>query len=224
MRVQSGQVAVGLAALLLGVMIAVQLRLRTVVPPSTNTSQLLTLLKQSDQKRTELSQQVAHLNSLLNGRLEKRAAAERLAKELTADQILAGTIPVKGPGLVIEWSNGNAPQAYQITDIDLLLLVNELRAAGAEAIAINGQRITGQTEIRSAANYILINDTQTQAPYTIRAIGAPGTLMGALMLAGGLYDESQQEGLHMTIKKGSTVHIPAAQSTPLTHISQDTQP
>lgn len=224
MRVQSGQIAVGLAALLLGLMVAVQFRLREVVPPPTATNQLLALLKQADQKRSQLSQQVTHLNMLLDQKLSRQASAKHLNGELTQAEILAGTVPVKGPGVTVTWSNGSAPVAYQITDIDLLLLVNELRAAGAEAISINGQRITAQTEIRSAANYILINQAQTQAPFTVKAIGQPQALSGALTLAGGLYDESQQEGLSMTITKDQSVDIPAAPPAVLTNISQKTSP
>ncbi|NMP24241.1 DUF881 domain-containing protein [Sulfobacillus sp. DSM 109850] len=220
MRVQSGQIAVGLAALLLGLMVAVQFRLQQVVPPASNTNQLLSLLKQADQKRTQLSQQVAHLNMELDRRLSQKASAQRLEHQLTQEEILAGTVPVQGPGVVVTWANGNAPAAYQITDIDLLLMVNELRAAGAEAISINGQRITAETEIRSAANYILINDTQTAAPFTIKAIGQANQLAGALTLAGGLYDESQQEGLSMTITKKHAVVIPAAPPAILSNIAQ----
>jgi uncharacterized protein YlxW (UPF0749 family) len=105
-----------------------------------------------------------------------------------------------------------------------VLLVNELRAAGAEAISINGQRITAQTEIRSAANYILINEAQSQAPFTIKAIGSPHALAGALTLAGGLYDDSQQEGLSMTISQDHSVSIPAAPPTVLSNISQKSSP
>ncbi len=220
MRVQSGQIAVGLAALLLGLMVVVQIRLQKVVPPPTATNQLLTLLKQADNKRSQLSQEVAHLNMQLDKRLSQQASAAKLKQLLTQDEILAGTVPVTGPGVVVKWSNGNAPAAYQLTDIDLLLLVNELRAAGAEAISINGQRITAQTEIRSAAGYILINDSQSNAPFTIQAIGTPGTLAGALTLSGGLFDQSQQEGLSMSIKKTQSVNIPAAPPAVLTNISQ----
>lgn len=224
MRVQSGQIAVGLAALLLGLMVAVQFKLRDVVPPPSNTTQLLALLKQADQKRTQLSQQVAHLHMQLDQRLSREASARRLKQELTQDEILAGTVPVKGPGVTVVWSNSGAPAAYQITDIDLLLLVNELRAAGAEAISINGQRITAQTEIRSAANYILINEAQSQSPFTVKAIGQPSALAGALTLAGGLYDESKQEGLSMTIDKSQSISIPAAPPAVLSNISQKQSP
>lgn len=209
-RLKSGRVAVGLAALLLGVMIALQFRLQRIVPPPTATDQLLSLLKSSDQKRAQLTAEVAHLNMLLDQKLTQAAAAKRLSSQLLDAEMLAGTIPVKGPGITVFWGNGQAPSGYQLTDIDLLLMVNELRAAGAQAIAINGQRITGETEIRSAANYILINGSQQSAPFTIEAIGSASTLEDALTLPGGLFDESQQEGRVMTIQQAKTERIPAA--------------
>ncbi|PSR34813.1 MAG: DUF881 domain-containing protein [Sulfobacillus benefaciens] len=209
MRWQSGQVAVAFAALVLGVMIALQFRLQRIVPPPTATGQLLTLLKNSDQKKAQLVAEVAHLNMLLDQKLTQVAAARRLSAQLIQAEMLAGTIPVKGPGITVVWGNGQAPSGYQLTDIDLLLMVNELRAAGAEAIAINGQRITAQTEIRSAANYILINGSQQGAPFTIQAIGNPGTLKDALTLPGGLFDQSQQEGRVMSISEIKVEHVPA---------------
>ena len=133
-QLRSGRVAVGFAALLLGVMIAMQFRLQRIVPPPTATDQLLALLKSSDQKRAQLTAEVAHLNALLNQKLTQAAAAQRLSQQLVQAEMLAGTIPVQGPGITVIWSNGQAPSAYQLTDIDLLLLVNELRAAGAQAI------------------------------------------------------------------------------------------
>ena len=224
MRIESGRIAMGFSAMLLGLMVAVQFRLQQIVPPPTNNGQLLSLLKKSDLRRQQLTQEVAKLNAQLDAKLSQAAAARKLTNQLVATQILAGTIGVQGPGVTIQWSNGTAPSAYQLSDINLLLLVNELRAAGAEAIAINGQRITGLTEIRSAANYILINQTQEAAPFTITAIGAPSTLESALKLPGGLYDVSQQEGLNMTISHSSHIVIPAAPPTSLTSISSASTP
>jgi uncharacterized protein YlxW (UPF0749 family) len=208
---------VGAAALLVGVMGALQFRLQQVVPPPTDTQQLLTLLKQSDQRRDELQKEVSRLQAELNQKLSAQAAARRLSQELTQAEMLAGTIPVEGPGIIVTWDNGSAPAGYQITDIDLLLMVNELRAAGAEAIAINGERITGQTEIRSAGNYILINNRQEAAPFTIEAIGPTETMRQALTLPGGLVDESQQEGRTISITTSSLLRLPAAVPPPVNY-------
>jgi len=72
---------------------------------------------------------------------------------------------------------------------DLLKLVNELNAAGAEAIAINDERIIATTEIRNAGNYIVINTNRYSAPFEIKAIGNPDTLEAALKLLGGVADD-----------------------------------
>ncbi|MCY0886186.1 MAG: DUF881 domain-containing protein [Firmicutes bacterium] len=209
--------AVGLGALILGMMLAVQVRLQRVVPPPTDTNQLLTLLRTEDARKQALTREVAHLQALLNQRMTAAAAARRLSRELTTAQILAGTVPVHGPGIEVQWSNGTAPPGYQLTDIDLLLMVNELRAAGAEAISINGQRITALSEIRQAANYIVINDTQEDPPFTIDAIGPPKTLRDALTLPGGLVSVSQQEGRSITVSLRSMLTIPATTAPSLSY-------
>jgi uncharacterized protein YlxW (UPF0749 family) len=209
-RLDAGRLMVGLAALLVGVMVAMQVRLQRIVPPPTKTETLLTLLKQADVHRNQLQHEVARLQTQLESKLSQEAAAHRLTQELTQAEILAGTVPVKGPGVIIHWGNGTAPAAFQIQDIDLLLMVNELRAAGAEAIAINGQRITGMTEIRNASNYILINSSQQAAPFTIEAIGPASTLQQAITLPGGLMDQSISEGRTMTIKPATSLTLPAA--------------
>jgi uncharacterized protein YlxW (UPF0749 family) len=209
-RIDSGRLMVGAAALILGIMVAVQFRLQRVVPPPTQTETLLTLLRQADQHQTALERQVARLQAELDQRLTQEAAARRLAHELTTAEILAGTVPVKGPGIVVQWGNGSAPPAFQIQDIDLLLMVNELRAAGAEAIAINGQRITAETEIRNAGTYILINNAEEAAPFTIEAIGPVSTMIQALRLPGGILDQSVSEGRTMTITPEKSLTLPAA--------------
>lgn len=209
-RLDSGRVMVGLAAMLVGVFLVVQARLQRIVPPPTQTQQLLQELKQADQHRSALANQVSRLQQELNTKLSEQTAAQHLDHELIKAEMLAGTIQVKGPGITVTWSNGSAPVAFQIADLDLLQLVNELRASGAEAIAINGQRITAESEIRNASNYILINNTQEGAPFTIQAIGPAQTMTQALELPGGLQQVSNSAGQIMTIKNSPHLVLPAA--------------
>lgn len=214
MRFDAGRLMGGLAALLFGVVLVVQARLQHIVPPPTETQTLLTQLKQADQRQQQLAREVARLQQDLNARLTAQAAARRLDQELIQAEMLAGTVAVQGPGITIQWGNGSAPLAFQIEDLDLLQMVNELRAAGAEAIAINGQRITAQTEIRNAANYILINSTQEAAPFTIQAIGPISTMTQAIELPGGLQQVSEAAGRTMTITPSRHLVLPAAALNP----------
>jgi len=115
-----------------------------------------------------------------------RAALERLESE-------NGLLAVRGPGL--EVTLGDAPprretdpvtgqeQTIQpdengrITDRDLQIVVNALWAAGAEAIAVDGRRITSTSTIREAGGAILVDFFPVTTPYTIDAIGDPDRLL-----------------------------------------------
>ena len=101
-----------------------------------------------------------------------------LQAELDRFAILAGTRGVDGGGIVIRLSDSPAgkrgdPESadFQIQDVDLQLVVNALWSAGAEAIAVNGQRIVGTTAIRSAGGAVLVNYHVLASPYRVVAIG-----------------------------------------------------
>lgn len=87
------------------------------------------------------------------------------------------------------------------------MLVNELNAAGAEAIAINDERIISTTEIRDAGDYIVINTNRHSAPFEIKALGNPDTLEASLMLLGGVAD-TLGEDLEIKIRKENSIKIP----------------
>ena len=103
-------------------------------------------------------------------------------------RIEAGTVPVQGPGMLMTITPKD-PQARPVGDQELLMVVNELNAAGAEAIAINGSRIVASSEIRLAGSHVNINGRPTAAPYVIEAIGPTQTLIAALQLYGGMVDQ-----------------------------------
>ncbi len=107
-----------------------------------------------------------------------RAAAERLA----ALELAAGVGPVTGAGLVVRLDDAPAEDADaqarggdvgdgRVQDRDLQDVVNALWASGAEAVSINGLRLTAQTAIRSAGEAILVDFRPLSPPYTVRAVG-----------------------------------------------------
>ena len=123
--------------------------------------------------------------------LQKRANSPSLAREhQTAVAIaplaaLAGTAEVSGPGLQIVANN--APNAVGtadggvILDTDLQDLVNALWTAGAEAITINGHRLTSLSAIRFAGRAITVDYRSLTPPYVIDALGNPDTLPARLL-------------------------------------------
>lgn len=97
---------------------------------------------------------------------------------------VSGFTPVTGPGIRIELDNGafsGDPDTEHIRDSDLALLVNALFTAGAEAIAINGQRISPRTAIRNSGTAIEVNSTGIAPPYIVQAIGNNDTLSSRLV-------------------------------------------
>lgn len=147
---------------------------------------------------------------------ESREAKDNLAgtqTALTDARMKAGLTGVSGPGLVILirprtfTSNGVKKIVKAITDEELLLLLNELNAAGAEAVSINGHRIVAMSAIRLAGDFININMVATAMPYEIRALGEPSTLEAAMRLYGGIVDR-YGEFYEISLEKSDKVDVP----------------
>ncbi len=131
----------------------------------------------------------------------------KLLEELDIVRIFAGMVDVKGKGVIITLEDN----FYTVEDRDILPVVNELRAAGAQAIsvgdAVSDERITAMTEIRAAPPYIMINGVQITSPVTIKAIGDPEKLEHSLEMINGVAD-SLREYISVTIKQSDEVFIP----------------
>ena len=143
-----------------------------------------------------------------------------IKKDLDESNILAGITSVKGPGIKVilddttaieeinQLAGYNNPNVYIIHDTDILSIINELSAAGAEAFSVNGQRILVNTAIRCVGPLIQINGVNLQAPYEISAIGKPETMMGALNLRGGIVSEMKTDNINVSIEKFEEIIIP----------------
>lgn len=143
-----------------------------------------------------------------------------LNNEIEDLKILAGLEAIKGPGITVTLDDTRAinkiaadagfydPNVYVIHDSDILMVINELKAAGAEAISVNGQRIIATTEVRCAGPVIQINGIRLTAPFKISAVGAPDTLASSLKLRGGIIDSIEQADIDVNIEKLDSISIP----------------
>ncbi len=162
--------------------------------------QLLGLQRQVGKKEEEMAKQQSDAAAVLG--------------QLEAARMLAGVMPVEGPGVVVTLQdNQNASSASDISNFivheqDVRLVVNELRAAGAEALSINGQRLTGNSAIRCVGPTIIVNGVKSAAPFVITAIGDPTTLDHALKLPGGVL-QTLEEFVQIDIAKKDLVQLPA---------------
>ena len=122
-------------------------------------------------------------------------ASKLVEKELAEAKILAGTTAVTGNGIQVTLTD-NSEMQYAAKD--LWILVNELRAAGAEAITISDnnstERVVNTTDIVDISNkYILVNSNKISSPYIVTAIGDQAYLKSALSIKNGYIDTRQKE-------------------------------
>ncbi|MEA2647385.1 MAG: hypothetical protein QOE92_2468 [Chloroflexota bacterium] len=132
---------------------------------------LITGLAQSNQKlvdtRLSLTQQQQKLQGAVDSNQPAGVAA--LQEQLTQLQVLDGTIAVHGPGVRLHVGFGL--QVFELSD-----LANALRQLGAEAIAVNGVRLTAKSVIAESDGRLTIDGHAVAAPYDFAVIGDPGKL------------------------------------------------
>lgn len=176
-------------------------------------------LKNTQDEKSALKQQVDDLNQKLNSYINSASKYDTTIKNLQEDtekyKIIAGLTDMKGPGVIvtlndsdIQPKDGEDPNMFLVHDEDLLKVVNELKAGGAEAISINGQRLITTTEIRCVGPTININSTRYAPPYVIKAIGNPDTLQAALNLKGGIVDTLKYYGIKVDIQTSNSIIVP----------------
>lgn len=156
--------------------------------------------------REELGRRELQLASL-------QAAAERQTKEIEVAEreiedleVLSGLVAARGPGLVVEVSGGAGGVPFEL----LLDLVQELRDAGAEALAVNGWRLGASAFFGAKRDAVTVNGRPLRPPYRVSAIGDPSTLEGGLRIPGGAVETlSALPGAEVSLKRRRDVRVPA---------------
>ncbi len=146
----------------------------------------------------------------------KENSPELVSKLGNTALIESGACPVTGPGVVLTIAdsdekavNFSNPNVYVVHDEDMLNIINELRAAGAEAISLNGHRLVATSEIRCAGPTISVNNERSGPPFVIKAIGNPKTMVAALKMRGGIVETLSVWGIKVAIKMQDKIVIPA---------------
>lgn len=141
--------------------------------------------------------------------------SQAVQEMLDKANIAAGATCVTGPGIVLILDDRPNPQQqegaiyYALTYWNILSVINELNAAGAECISINGERITASSQISNQQTSILVNQVPVTSPYEIRAIGKAKTLESSLNLKGGEVQALTISGTRIQIQPSEKVEIPA---------------
>jgi uncharacterized protein YlxW (UPF0749 family) len=169
---------------------------RTLRIPSTQLEELAFSLRNQERNRAALETQVAELRARLadyeKAAAESRTSAAGVNRQLQDLRALVGLTALEGPGLVVTLNDstrppkaGEDPNKTILHYSDIAGVVAELWAAGAEAIAVNGERIVTSTGINCVGTTILCNTKRMAPPYVITAIGDPRRLGQYLRRPGG---------------------------------------
>ncbi len=143
-----------------------------------------------------------------------KEAGKLVEEELQQANKLLGKTDVEGTGIEIILKENDNEEISKINADDLLVIVNALKLAGAEAISINNQRIINMSDIvnintsNSYNLFIKVNGQRILSPYVIKAIGNQTYLEGELLGSGGYVDELKKIGHDVTIEKVNKLKIP----------------
>ena len=173
-------------------------------------SELIEVLNGLSGTTQRIQAEIARLQDS-KSRLEDETSAEQAALQQTEGEvdtlsILAGLVPVTGPGIRI-----TITEKTGAVDIDSMLdTIQELRAAGAEAMQINGAvRVVAQTSFEDGTGGILVDGTLVRSPYVIDVIGEPHTLAGSLTFPEGPKSQLEDDGASVTTEEQQSIEITA---------------
>ena len=212
-------VAVGVA----GLIIAMGVSARIINAPIVGEQReaLRARIAQADEQGDSLAEQVTALRQQLQVARAEDLDASQTGRALAVDvaryELVTGYTAVTGPGAVVTLSDAAVPDEddpalSRVLDSDVQSAVNGLWQAGAEAVAVNGQRITARTAIRSAAGAILVNYRPLTPPYQISAIGPPELSddFDATASAEDLRSVSRRFGIGFVTESADALALPAA--------------
>ena len=179
--------------------------------PEDLTRILASLNSAADALRDEISDLKLQLLSLQTSTQQDAAARQVAEDRLRSLEVLAGTVPVFGPGVEARVSDPSRAVTFDL----LISTVEELRDAGAEAIAINGHRLGAASWLSADAGHAQVDGVALEAPYVIDAVGDPATLDSGLRIPGGAVDTlTALANVTVDVHRQARLDLPALERTP----------
>lgn len=219
------QIALTAVALVIGFIFAVQSRTEQSIETGLQVSsgrlgEVAYRYRAEDQRQAVMRAEIADLRRQIADE-EQRAAADRrvtasLAAELGTLRTAAGLTEMRGPGVAVTIIDsrralrpGEDPNLVLIHYSDVRALINMLWSAGAEAIAVNDERIISTTGLSCVGTTILCNTRRMAPPYRVVAIGDPAALMAAAQARGGILAQLRAFEFPVTLTTGTDLVVPA---------------
>ncbi|MGA3674964.1 DUF881 domain-containing protein [Lysinibacillus agricola] len=170
------------------------------------------------ERNKELSEELTALQEKIR-KYEKSFVASKkdytkLVEEAEDLRLLLGDLNAEGKGIRITLQDGDYdpksanPNDYIVHESHVFKLLNELKISGAQAIAINGQRVLANSYIRCNGPVITIDGKQHPAPFVIEAVGDSATLMASLNLNGGIVDQLVNDNIVVSLEEEQKLLMP----------------
>jgi uncharacterized protein YlxW (UPF0749 family) len=220
----SVQVTLSMALLVLGFLIAAQIaaegpRIRySTEERSPLIATALELQAQQDTLKADilgLRQQIGQLEAQDPGAAE---SLRRLYADLEQARLAAGLIAISGPGLAFRFEDGTPGSGVDalVSAQDVRVLVQELWLAGAEGIAVNGERLAATSAVIDIGGSILVNSAYLAPPDEITAIGPPDLydrLQGSVAFVEFVQGRIERSGISLSVAQLDSVALPAFAGT-----------
>ena len=141
-----------------------------------------------------------------------------IEEQISNKEVLLGTTDVHGEGIIININDGND----LIHQEDIVILLDELKNAGAEAISVNEQRIISNTYVYCDGSVILIDGVKIGNPFVIKAIGDSETIYGAITRKKGYVATLTKDGIQVDVQKSENVEISKTNKAIMQNITNET--
>jgi uncharacterized protein YlxW (UPF0749 family) len=157
--------------------------------------------------QSEIQRLEATRDDLQSDTSARQTALEEARNQAQVLAVLAGTVPVSGPGVTITIKEVSG----QVEIGPFIDMVQALRTAGAEAMQVNGEvRVVAQTSFEDGTGGIVVDGRLLEAPFTVDVIGNPDDLVAALRFPDGPQDEFEDDsGAELTFSEEDTVRLEA---------------
>lgn len=218
MKLEKWHLSITLVCLLFGTLFTSNLKtqLQEYNPLAARNTTLVTVINTQEKRNKDLESEITNIRAKLEdhqANKTEQTVLEPLKHNMDRLKLFSGLTGVEGPGVVItlddhdKASTAKDPEFYIIHYSSILYIVNDLRAAGAEAIAVNGNRVVSITDIRCAGSIILVNTHRLAPPFEITAIGNPQLLEDVVKT--GEYTTLELGNFPITLDKKNKITLPA---------------
>ena len=221
MNKKSISLVLGIMCLILTYGIAVQVKTvsgtGTAVATTSSENQLRDAVLKAKEKYDNLYEELDRLETQLEiertNSTQNNTELSKLENTIKEGNKVLGLSEVTGYGIIVTVDDNKnvtlkniIDPNWLVHDLDLIHIVNELKSVGAEAISINGQRIITTSAIECDGNVVMVNGEKISAPFEIKAIGLPESLMSITMYGSYVYN-LETERLDISIEKSDKEKI-----------------